>query len=120
MDDKTTISQLKATVQEFVDERDWRRFHNAKNITMALSVEAGELMEHFQWLTTSEVVAGQGYAKSEVEEEMADVACYLFSLANALEIDLTQAIQSKMVKNREKYPVGKSHFDLPARDAHDA
>ena len=104
MDKQTTISELRQLVQEFVDERDWQKFHNAKNITMALSVEAGELMEHFQWLTTDEVVAAEGFDKAQVAEELADVACYLFSLANSLNIDISSSIKSKMVKNRLKYP----------------
>lgn len=104
MDNQTTISELRQIVKEFVDERDWQKFHNAKNITMALSVEAGELMEHFQWLTTDEVVAAEGFDKAQVAEEMADVACYLFSLANALKIDISSSVTAKMVKNRLKYP----------------
>lgn len=104
MDNQTTVAELRQIVQEFVDQRDWQKFHNAKNITMALTVEAGELMEHFQWLTTDEVVAESGFDKAEVAEEMADVGCYLFSLANALNIDLSSAIQAKMIKNRQKYP----------------
>ncbi|MEM7474035.1 MAG: nucleotide pyrophosphohydrolase [Planctomycetota bacterium] len=104
-DQQTTIQDVKQWMAEFVAERNWERFHNAKNLTMSMAIETGELLEHFQWLTTEEVVAGDGFEKQEVEEEIADVACYLISLANALEVDLAAAIQRKMVKNRIKYPV---------------
>lgn len=100
----TPVQVLKDWMQEFVDERDWQRFHNAKNLSMSLAIEAGELMEHFQWLTSDEVVAGAGFDRDEVADELADVLCYALSLANALDIDLTKAIRNKMVKNRLKYP----------------
>ncbi len=103
-DDQTTVRDLRRAIQEFVDEREWRKFHNAKNLSMSLAIEAGELMEHFQWLTSDEVVSGQGYDAAEVAEELADVASYTLALANALDIDLSSAIAHKMVKNRLKYP----------------
>lgn len=104
-DRNTTVQELRNIVQQFVDERNWRKFHNAKNLSMSLAIEAGELMEHFQWLTTEEVVAGQQINRSEVADELADVLCYAFALANVLQIDVAQAIVAKMVKNRLKYPV---------------
>lgn len=104
-DDRCTIAQLKRLVAEFVEERDWRKFHNAKNLSMALTIEAGELMEHFQWLTTEQVVAREGYDHQQVCEELADITSYALALANALGIDLTSAVQDKMIKNRLKYPV---------------
>ena len=107
-DASTTVAQLRAVMREFVAQRQWEKFHNAKNLAMALSIEAGELMEHFQWLTTEEVVAGSGVDVAQVAEELADVACYALSIANALEIDLSSAITRKMVKNRSKYPVETS------------
>jgi dCTP diphosphatase len=103
-DANRTVSELRSVVEEFVRERDWHKFHNAKNLSMSLAIEAGELMEHFQWLTTEEVVAGQGFDRQQVTEELADVASYTLALANALGIDLSSAIEQKMVKNRIKYP----------------
>lgn len=103
-DDERTVSELRRIVQEFVDQRDWRTFHNAKNLSMALAIEAAELMEHFQWLTTEQVVAADGYDRSQVTEELADVVSYALALANALDIDLSTAVANKMVKNRLKYP----------------
>ncbi len=103
-DDTTTVADLRAVMREFVAQRRWEVFHNAKNLSMSISIEAGELMEHFQWLTTEEVTAGRGFDRAAVADEMADVACYLFSLANALNLDLSAAVEQKMVKNRLKYP----------------
>ena len=104
-DDSTTfVADLKSVVQQFVDERNWRKFHNAKNLSMSLAIEAAELMEHFQWLTTDEVVAGEQQDFTEIADELADVTCYVLALANVLKIDLSEAVNSKMVKNRKKYP----------------
>ena len=103
-DTTTTIAELKAVVQHFVDERNWRKFHNAKNLSMSLAIEAAELMEHFQWLTTDEVVAGEQQDFGEIADELADVTCYALAMANVLKIDLSQAVNSKMIKNRLKYP----------------
>lgn len=103
-DAETTVAELRAVVQEFVDERQWRKFHNAKNLSMSLAIEAAELMEHFQWLTTDEVVAGETLDRTEITDELADVTSYALALANALQIDLSQAVRNKMVKNRIKYP----------------
>lgn len=103
-DEATRVSELKQVMQEFVDQRQWQKFHNAKNLSMSLAIEAGELMEHFQWLTTDEVVQGHGYDIAEVSDELADVVCYALSISNALHIDLSDAIRRKMIKNRGKYP----------------
>ncbi len=103
-DSEVTVRQLRSLMQQFVSERGWEHFHNGKNLAMSLAIEAGELMEHFQWLTTAEVVEGTRVDRQGVEEELADVVCYALSLANALDIDLSQAIARKMIKNRLKYP----------------
>jgi len=103
-DSVTTVDALRQVMREFVAERQWEKFHNAKNLSMSLAIEAGELMEHFQWLTTEQVVAGEGFELAEVAEELADVTCYALSLANALGLDLSTSIANKMVKNRIKYP----------------
>ena len=106
-DAQTSVAQLKDFVQKFVDERDWRQFHTPKNLSMSLAIEAAELMEHFQWLTPQESMACDEQKRFEAGEEMADVLCYLLGLANELDIDLASALENKMVKNREKYPVEK-------------
>jgi NTP pyrophosphatase (non-canonical NTP hydrolase) len=98
------LEQLRALVRAFVDERDWDQFHTPKNLASALTVEAAELLEHFQWLQhgrTDEL----GEAKlQEVRHEMADVLVYLVRLADKLDVDLLAAVQEKMVLNRAKYP----------------
>lgn len=103
-DRNVTVQQLRDAMQQFVSERNWEKFHNAKNLSMSLAIEAGELLEHFQWLTTDEVVSQQGLDRQGIADELADVLCYGLSLANALDIDISQAIEQKMVKNRCKYP----------------
>ena len=115
-DQSTTISQLGQAVQAFVDERDWRQFHTPKNLAMSLAIEAAELMEHFQWLDVDASVArGRDPARrSDIADEIADVACYLLSLANALDLDLSEAVLAKLVKNAAKYPArefrGRSEY----------
>ena len=106
-DDETTIFQLRQVVDRFVAERDWHQFHTPKNLAMSLAIEAAELMEHFQWLTPEQSwqVADRSEKKAEVGEEISDVLCYLLALANELKLDLSTALEAKMVKNAEKYPV---------------
>jgi NTP pyrophosphatase (non-canonical NTP hydrolase) len=108
-DEATTVAQLRRAIQTFVDERDWRQFHTPKNLAMSLAIEAAELMEHFQWLDRDESIArGRDPARrGAIADEMADVGCYLLSLANALEIDLSEAVEAKLVKNAEKYPADR-------------
>ena len=108
-DETATVAELRRAVQAFVDERDWRRFHTPKNLAMSLAIEAAELMEHFQWLDRDESIArGRDPAhRSAITDEMADVACYLLSMANALDIDLSEAVRAKLVKNAEKYPAAE-------------
>ena len=105
-DAATTIADLKEAVQAFVDERDWRQFHTPKNLAMSLAIEAAELMEHFQWLDVAESVSrGRDPAcRDEIADEIADVCCYLLSLVNALDLDLSRAVRAKLVKNARKYP----------------
>ncbi len=103
-DTKTTLAEAKAWMRDFVEERGWQEFHNAKNLSMSIAIEAGGLMEHFQWLTSQQVSEQTGYDRQQVCDELADVACYVLSLANALDIDLASAIDHKMAKNRIKYP----------------
>lgn len=106
-DDATTpIAALRDAVRQFVDERDWRQFHTPKNLAMSLAIEAAELMEHFQWLTPeqSRAVAGDAGKLHDVGEELADVLCYAFALANELQLDISDCVRRKLVRNAEKYP----------------
>lgn len=105
-DADTTVSALRELVDTFVSERDWHRYHNPKNIAMSLAIEAGELMEHFQWLTLEQAadVQHDGEKKHAAGEELADCLAYILALANAMDIDLSQALSAKMIRNAEKYP----------------
>lgn len=103
-DESTSVAELRQWMREFVAERNWQNFHNGKNLAMSLAIEAGELMEHFQWLTSDEVLDPAKLDRGGIQDELADVVCYALSLANALNIDLSHAIEQKMVKNRLKYP----------------
>jgi NTP pyrophosphatase (non-canonical NTP hydrolase) len=110
MNDKTTtVAELRRVIADFVAERDWNQFHDAKNLTQAMAVEVAELMEHFQWLRSDQLeqVSRSPEQMQEVREELADVAWFLLSFANAMEIDLSAAMEAKMVKNRAKYPAEK-------------
>lgn len=104
-DSHTAVQELRQIVKTFVDQRDWRQFHTPKNLSMSVAIEAAELMEHFQWLTPDESQQLSPEKLDEVGEEMADVFCYLLALANELDLDLSAALENKMVKNRLKYPV---------------
>jgi NTP pyrophosphatase (non-canonical NTP hydrolase) len=109
MNDKiTTIEDLKKIKRSFVEERNWEQFHTPKNITMALAVEAAELMELFIWSDTQESIQELEKKREEVEHEVADVLAYLLSLCSRYDIDLTQAFEKKMKLNAEKYPIEKS------------
>ena len=104
MDEKTTISDLKALVEGFVDQRDWAQFHSPKNLSMALAVEASELMELFKWHTEIESVEAmkQSSTKDAAVEEMADVVIYCVAFANRNGIDIAQAVKRKVASNRQK------------------
>ena|ERR1043165_3088766 len=105
-DSETTIADLKAVVRRFVEERAWQPYHSPKNLAMGIAVEAAELMECFLWvdLPASYDVANDPAKREAIADEMADVACYLLNLSNVLGIDLSAALQAKMVKNAIKYP----------------
>lgn len=105
-DNDTTVAELRKLVGDFVTERDWKQFHSPKNVSMALAVEAAELMEHFQWLdvAASRRVKDHPERLAEVSEELADVVGYSIALANELGIDLAATVEAKMKKNALKYP----------------
>lgn len=109
-DSQTTVAELRAVMRQFVDERNWNHFHTPKNLAMSLAIEAGELMEHFQWLTpeASKQLADDPAKRAAAGEELADVLCYLLALANQLGLDVSQTMRAKMVKNRLKYPVSEA------------
>jgi len=95
---------LRDKLRKFVAERDWDQYHSPKNLAMALSVEAAELVEHFQWLTEEQSRRLPPGKLEEVRDEMADVLVYLVRLADKLEVDLLEAAAQKIEKNALKYP----------------
>ena len=105
-DRETTILQLRARVQKFVDDRDWQKYHKPKNLAMSIAIEASELMELFQWVEESETdtITGKREKLSRMEEELADIMVYCLSLANVVNIVISRAIMNKIDKNERKYP----------------
>lgn len=102
------IQKITQKIRQFRDERDWKQFHNHKDVALSLVLEASEVLEHFQWKSAAEVERHGHEAKDELSDELADVAIYLFELADNLGVDLPKAIEAKMKKNAVKYPVEKS------------
>jgi dCTP diphosphatase len=104
---KDEFQSLTAELRAFASERDWDQFHSPKNLAMALIVEAGELVEPFQWLTEEQSRNLTPEKLRQVSEELADVQIYLIRLADRLGIDLALATREKILRNRHKYPAAK-------------
>lgn len=102
------IKKLTEKIKKFRDDRDWVQFHNHKDMALSLVLEASEVLEHFQWKNPKEIEVYAKNNKNEIGEELADVAKYLFELADNLNIDLAKAIESKMEKDSLKYPIDKA------------
>ena len=102
------LDALRVRLTEFAMERDWDQFHNPKNLAMALAGEAGEVLEHFRWLTFEQASNLPAEIRTEVALECADVLLFLLRLCDKLDIDLAEAARRKMVLNAKKYPVEKS------------
>ena len=106
-DEQATLARLKEQVAKFIAARDWQKYHRPKNLAMSIAIEAGELLELFQWLDHRE--CDEGLADPEVRkklaDEMADVLAFLLSLSNVTGIDLAASFEAKMKANGEKYPV---------------
>ena len=110
MDAKASIASLKAEVAKFRDDRDWLKFHNPKDLSIALSIESSELEDIFLWkedISTSRVKKNKKQF-SRVKEEIADIFIYLLSLSNVLGLDISKAVVEKLGQNARKYPVAKS------------
>ena len=97
-----------ARIRKFRDDRDWKQFHNPKDLAVSICIEAAELLELFQWKTAEESARFAAENRERVSEEIADVAIYLVELADITGIDLAKAIDAKLEKNAHKYPVEKS------------
>ena len=104
----TDLHQLQAELRKFAKDRDWDQFHSPKNLAAALSVEAAELLEHFQWLTEEQSKALSQDRLDQVGEEIADVLLYLVRLSDKLGIDPMEAAKRKLIRNAEKYPIDRA------------
>jgi dCTP diphosphatase len=115
MDD--SLAALAQRLGRFAEERDWQQFHSPKNLACALVVEAGELLEHFQWLTEAQSRELTPDQRLAVGAEIADVLLYLVQLSSALGIDPVAAAQSKIAVNERRYPVEQSRGNARKYDA---
>ena len=108
-DSETKLRELKEKIKEFCEVRDWDQFHNAKELVIALVIEAGELLEIFRWKTREEAeeLFKDEKKRKMIEDEMADILYFLIRLAQRYDIDLSEALERKMKENDEKYPVDK-------------
>lgn len=111
------LDQLAQRLQAFAQARDWGQFHSPKNLASALIVEAGELLEHFQWLTEDQSRNLDAAKKQEVAMEMADVLLYLIQMGNELGVNLVEAAQQKIDLNDKKYPVDQAKGSSKKYDA---
>ena len=102
------IQSIQASLRSFAEEREWGQFHSPKNLAAALSVEAAELLEHFQWLTEEQSRAIPEEKRDAIAQEIADVLIYLLQLADKLGIDPLDAARNKMKLNAAKYPVDRA------------
>lgn len=98
------LENLKESLREFVRERDWEKFHSPKNLSMALSAEAAEIVEIFQWLTEDESRRLSDSKLNNLRQEIADVFIYLINLSDKFSIDLIKEAEDKLQLNRRKYP----------------
>lgn len=114
---KDCLDDLSARLLDFARERDWEQFHSPKNLSMALAGEAGELLEHFQWLSEAQSAALDPDRKEAVAMEMADILIYLVRLSERLDIDLVDAANRKIAINQRRYPAERVRGD--ARRAED-
>ncbi len=111
MDDQTTVKQLRDQMRDFVKARDWEKYHQPKNLAMSIAIEAAELMEHFQWLNDQAVTdqLKNPQTKEQIAEELADIIHYCLSFANATQIDISEAVSQKMLKNQSRFPIGSDY-----------
>jgi len=103
-----SIKSLTSEIIAFRDARDWRQFHNPKELAVAITAEAGELLQHFVWQSPEQSDQRVTDRKAELESEMADVAILLFELADNCGVNLAVAMRAKLARNEERYPVAKA------------
>ena len=107
MDGNTTVANLKKQVSEFRDSRDWLRYDTPRSLAISISVEAAELLEHFQWKTDAQMREAlmDRARKDEISDELADVLIYCIGFSDVLGIDISEAVELKLRKNGERYPI---------------
>jgi NTP pyrophosphatase (non-canonical NTP hydrolase) len=103
-----SLLDLQKAIRKFCDDRDWDQFHNPKDLSISLALEAAEVMEHFQWKNPQEMDHHAKHKKDDIAEELADVFYWVLLLANKLDVDMIEAFEKKMKKNAAKYPVAKA------------
>jgi len=118
-DDIRDLASLRARLRAFVAERDWDKFHSPKNLSMALAVEAAELVEIFQWLTEPQSDVLDSGRRARVEAELADILIYLVRIADRLDVDLLQASARKLEENARKYPAERVRGQALKYDEYD-
>ena len=106
--ESVSLDKIKQLLRDFAKDRDWDQFHSPKNLSMALSVEVAEIIEHFQWLTEEQSKNLPQNKLKEVEAELADTFIYLVRLADKLGVDLLYAAENKIKLNEQKYSVDKA------------
>jgi NTP pyrophosphatase (non-canonical NTP hydrolase) len=102
------IETLTKIINDFRDARDWRQFHNPKDLAISLSLEAGEVLEHFQWKSSEEIKKYTKEHKKEIADELADVFYWVLLMSSDLDINIEKALKLKMKENAKKYPVKKA------------
>jgi len=108
LDTQTTLHDLKVLVKKLIDDRDWNQFHDAKNLSMDIAIEAGELMEHFVWTDSKDVQQVLEKNREEIEHEVADVLLVTISFCNQYNIDISTIITKKLELIAQKYPIEKA------------
>ncbi len=103
-----SLNELIKMVTVFRDARDWKQFHNPKDVALSLSLEASEVLEHFQWKNKEEVEKYVKTHKNEIGEELADVLYWVLLMSHDLNINISRALENKILKNEAKYPVEKA------------
>src|SRR6266702_7814041 len=107
MDPNTTVEKLKKQVSEFRDARDWLRYDTPRSLAISISFEAAELLEHFQWKTDEQMRESlrDRIKKEAISDELADVLIYCLGFSDVLGIDISEAVELKLKKNGERYPI---------------
>ena len=116
---RDSLDNLNRLLLEFARERDWEQFHSPKNLSMALAGEAGELLEHFQWLSEAQSQGLDADKKEQVALEMADILIYLIRLAERLDVDLIGTVEKKIEINHRRYPADRVRGDARRSDEYE-